>query len=200
MQQPIPTSILWLAAVTVLTALLLLWSIRKDRPAGGRVVAIWSLVEDGLGVLFMLGMLYSAALQVVVRYALSDYLTLPWTEELSRLLMIWAALWGAATLQRTDDHISMGVIVDLLPEKAKRWVRVVGDCLALAVLIPIAWYGWISAFILADMYTISLGVPMTVFMLPVPVATSLMILHSLVLVVRRIQGKAIQSGLELGLS
>ncbi len=194
MQLSPPLSLMLLIAAAALSALGLAWVIRGDYATRDRPGAIWRLVEGALGVFFMLAMLYAATVQIVARYALSDYLTISWTEEFSRLLLVWTALWGTAMLQRSDDHICMAVVFDWMPPGAQRGVRVLGDLVALGILVLIAWYGWSTAYRQRVMSTVSLGLPIAFFILPVALAATLMIVHTIGLMVRRLQGRPIASG------
>lgn len=178
------------------SAAVLVWLIRADWARHGRPT--WKLVEDAVGLFCMLGMLYASAIQVVVRYALADYAELPWTEEFSRLLLVWAAMWGAATLQRSDDHISMTMLFDRLPPGVRAALRVGGDVVALAVLGVVAWFGWQTAARQLVMSTVSLGLPISVFIVPVPLAATLMIVHTLVIIARRLRGLPVGEHAEPG--
>lgn len=197
MMMPIPGELKALAIVLVLAALAASWRLRAEwlggRGAEGGGFDLWKVVEDTVSHFLLLAMLASAALQVVVRYLLSDTLTMPWTEEFGRLVMVWGALWGAAALQRSDDHISMSVIFDQLPPRAQLAVRLFGDLVTLGVLLPVVWYGWKSAVALEVMYTIALGIPLSVFAWPIPVAGALLALHTVSLMVRRVRGVPILS-------
>src|SRR4029079_1450861 len=128
----------------------------------------WVLTEAFVGLFVMLCMLVSSALQVFVRYLFSDDIDIPWTEEFGRLALIWAAFWGAAALQRVDDHIRMSAVYDLLPSALQKAVRMFGDVLVLLVLAPIVWLGWETARNLDIMNSISLGLPLSIFAYPVP--------------------------------
>ena len=191
MQASPPLTLVVMVALAALSAVGLVLMLGSGRSGGGRLGAAWRMVENGLGLFFMLGMLYTATAQVVIRYGLSDYLTVPWTEEFARLLLVWAALWGAALLQRSDDHISMTVVFDRFGPQARLVVRLLGDLTALGVLVVIAWYGWTSAYRQLVMYTVSLGLPISVFIFPVPLAATLMIVHTIGLMVRRLRGQPI---------
>ena len=197
MMMPIPGELKALAVVLVLAALTASWRLRAEWLGGRREegggLDLWKVVEDTVSHFLLLAMLASAALQVVVRYLLSDTLTMPWTEEFGRLVMVWGALWGAAALQRSDDHISMSVIFDQLPPRAQLAVRLFGDLVTLGVLLPVVWYGWKSAVALDVMYTIALGLPLSVFAWPIPVAGALLALHTVSLMVRRARGVPISS-------
>lgn len=181
-----PGSLLLLIGFTAASAAGLLWLIRVDWARRGRPT--WKLVEDAVGLFAMPGMLYAASMQVLVRYALADRLELPWTEEFSRLLLVWAAMWGAAILQRSDDHISMTVVFDRFPARGRLVLRLVGDLVALAVLGVMGWFGWQTAARQLVMSTVSLGLPISVFIAPVPLAATLMIVHTLVIIARRLRG------------
>lgn len=195
MMMPIPGEVTALAFILVIAALLASWFLREEwlSRKGDGGIDFWKVAEDTVSHFLLLAMLASAALQVIVRYLLSDIITMPWTEEFGRLVMIWGALWGAAQLQRTDDHISMSVVFDLLPLRAQLGVRLFGDLVTLGVLVPVVWYGWKSAVALDIMYTIALGLPLSVFAYPIPVAGALIVLHTVSLMVRRIRGVPIHS-------
>jgi TRAP-type C4-dicarboxylate transport system permease small subunit len=188
-----PPLLLLLLAVAAASALGLTWMVRADWIVRGRV-APWRLVEGLLGLFFMLAMLYSASIQVLARYALADLVTVPWTEELARLLLVWAALWGAAILQRSDDHIAMTVVFEWLPGPVQLAARLVGDVVSLVILGVVAWHGWRTAFRQMIMSTVSLGLPVSVFIFPVAIAATLMIVYTAAIVVRRILGWPIDSG------
>ena len=198
MMMPIPGEVKALAFILVIAALAASWSLRSEwlgrRGEGG--LDLRKAVEDTVSHFLLLAMLASAALQVIVRYLLSDTLTMPWTEEFGRLVMVWGALWGAAALQRSDDHISMSVVFDQLPPRAQLAVRLFGDLVTLGVLVPVVWYGWKSAVALDVMYTIALGLPLSVFAYPIPVAGALIVLHTVSLMVRRMRGVPIRSSID----
>ena len=111
--------------------------------------------------------------------------------------MVWLAMFGAASIQRSDDHISMTIVFNLLGDRAKRWVRVFGDVVTIFVLVPVVWYGWETSISLNIMYTIQLGVPLSLFAYPIPVAGTLMIVHSVMQIYRRLRNEPIQSSLDL---
>ena len=197
MNMPIPRDLIVLLVLILLAALAITLVLRRDWwPKGGRL-DYWKLFEDTISHFLLLGMLVSLTLQIGIRYALSDYVTAPWTEEFARLVMVWLAFLGAASIQRSDDHISMTIVFDMLGDRAKRWIRVIGDVVTILVLVPVVWYGWKTSISLDIMYTIQLGVPFSLFAYPIPVAGTLMIVHSVMLIYRRLRNEPIQSSLDL---
>jgi TRAP-type transport system small permease protein len=177
-----------MAATFVLSALCT-FVIRDDfRSINGRV-SVWSAFECFLAQFFMILMLGSAALQVLVRYfSAIDALDLLWTEEFSRLVLVWAAFFGAAALQRQDDHIRMTLFYDYMPAEVQFALRVLGDIVTILVLLPIVYLGWQTARNLDIMNTIALGVPLSTFAYPVPLAGALMMLHTMLLLAGRLKG------------
>ena len=185
----VPPELIAMVGILVLLALGCTWTIRSDwRRPDGRI-EWWGLAEAFVGVFLMLAMLVSSALQVLVRYLFSDDVDVPWTEEFGRLAMIWAAFWGAAALQRMDDHIRMSAVYDLLPAPLQKAVRVFGDLLVLVVLAPIVWLGWETAQNLDIMNSISLGLPLSIFAYPVPIGGALMMVHTAALLIGRLSGR-----------
>lgn len=189
MDQETPTSMLLALVIAAALATWLFAALARRIRCGSRVMGPWEAIEIWLSLFLVVGMLLVTATQVAVRYILSDYLSLPWTEELARLLMVWVAMWGAAILQRDDDHIRMTVFVDLLPAPVQRLIDLLGDAVMLIVLGTIAWYGWTSAWQLRIMHTVSLGLPVSIFTLAVAVSATIMIFHSLHNLRRRLLGR-----------
>lgn len=193
----VPIELMVFTAVLVPAVLGMTWLLRADWRSDGRL-DWWRPVEDGVSLLLLMTMLMASLLQVASRYAISDAISVPWTEELSRLAMIWAAFWGAAVLQRSDDHIAMGMLYDLMPASVQRVVGLFGDVVVIAVMAPIVWFGWRSAIGLEVISTVALGVPLAVFAYAVPVSGTLMIIHTLVLAWRRFRNQKITRHFEPG--
>jgi len=100
-------------------------------------------------------------------------------------------MWGAVAVQRLDDHITMSLVYDLLPRSAQLLVRIVGDLVVIAVLVPVAWLGWRNARSVGIMSTIALGLPLSVFAWSIPVTGALMIAESVWLLVLRLMGRRV---------
>jgi TRAP-type C4-dicarboxylate transport system permease small subunit len=198
MLMPMPDELKWLVGLLAPLALWLAWTIRDGwRDEAGRL-APWRAIEDSISQFLMLAMLAASILQVLVRYAFSESVSVPWTEEFARLAMLWLALWGAAALQRSDDHITMTVVYDLSPGWLRRAMLLASDAVTLAVLAPVTWFGWQNAEMLDIMSTISLGLPLSVFAYTVPVAGGLMMVHTLLLIAQRLMGRPVRPAREPG--
>lgn len=138
-----------------------------DRVEGiGSVVLIWTMVVVG-------------ALQILVRYIPSQLFDFFWTEELSRMLLVWLTFWGAASLQRIGEHIALTALAERLPGAAQVVIQFLVDTVTLVVLGLVLWYGLVSALATIGQQTVGLGVTLAVFAFPVPVCAALMIGYTL---------------------
>ncbi|GAB3456323.1 TRAP transporter small permease [Insolitispirillum peregrinum] len=68
-----------------------------------------------------------------------------WTEEVSGLLMIWIVMVGAIVTERDDQHLTIPVLVEILPPRIQAAVSLVITGLSVAILGYGAWLGWLLA-------------------------------------------------------
>ncbi len=88
------------------------------------------------GIFAMTGVLI---LQVFCRYALGA--SLSWSEELSRYIMIWAAMLGAVALLSDADFVSFRWLVNLLGQRANRVVSVFMTLVSISFLALVTYVG-----------------------------------------------------------
>jgi len=92
-------------------------------------------------------MLIAVAIQVVVRLVLPPlgvYLSVPWTDELARYLLVWCIFIGAACATRSRDLISVEFFLNALPPGWERGVRMSAYAMltgfyVLLVVLGIQW-------------------------------------------------------------
>ena len=81
--------------------------------------------------------MFAAAIgQVVFRYVL--HLSVPWTEELARVLFTWSMLLGIAIAIRRNEHINVEVLTIRLPPRGRAALLLLFGILILALLISLA--------------------------------------------------------------
>lgn len=78
--------------------------------------------------------------QVFTRYVLAE--SVAWTEELSRMLLVWLAMLGAAVALERNEHYVISLIYDRLPPTIKTAVLAATNVLALVFLAVLVIYGW----------------------------------------------------------
>lgn len=90
----------------------------------------WSLIEAATIVAF-LAMLAVMFVQVASRYALG--VGVPWTDETSRYLFVAQIFLGGAVAERYGAHVRITIFLDLLPDRARLVMEMLGGVLVLAI-------------------------------------------------------------------
>ncbi len=84
--------------------------------------------------------------QVVSRYVLQ--ISLSWSEEVARFLMMWLAMLGAAYGFKTKSHFAMTLVVNLFRERLRR---------VIALLITLVLTAFMSLFVVLALQLIFLA-------------------------------------------
>lgn len=104
----------------------------------------------------------------------------PWSEELTRFLLVWLSMLGAAVLLWRNDHIRLAILADYLPPRAELLLSFVLRLLVLAFLVILLHQSWITAEARAVVRAPALGISMRIPYLALPVGALLMIFVTLV--------------------
>jgi C4-dicarboxylate transporter DctQ subunit len=126
---------------------------------------IEELAVGGLLLLLAVG----TTIQVFTRYFLG--MTFDWFDEGSRYLLVFVTFAGAGMAVKYGAHFSMEAVTQYASPRMAAALRALANLLSAAVMLVIAWYGWEQTALLAryGMTTASLGMPMWVAYLPIPV-------------------------------
>lgn len=84
-------------------------------------------IEDILCTLFACVMAVSVLIQVVNRNTVQ--IPIIWCEELARYCMVWLIFIGISAGVKKGSHIGVDALVNLLPEKVRRTVKIAVSCL-----------------------------------------------------------------------
>lgn len=103
-----------------------------------------------------------------------------WSEELTRFLLVWLSMLGAAVLLRRDDHIRMDLLTDYLGPKLRVGLSLALRLLVLGFLCILLYESWLVANARAVTHAPALGLSMRIPYLALPVGAALMILASVV--------------------
>jgi TRAP-type C4-dicarboxylate transport system permease small subunit len=138
---------------------------------------VFDVIEQGLGVAFLLTMFVSVLIQIFFRYVLKTPLT--WTEEASRYSFIWTVLLGAAFAVRRREHVVMDVLVKRFPAALQKQISLVLNLIiliSLIYLLPISWkFFWFMKNVSAPTMKISWGF----LFFSAPLSILLMTIHTL---------------------
>lgn len=109
--------------------------------------------------------------EVVERYFLN--LGYTWTEELSRYVMIWAALLAVSCGAFYREHIGLNIVQRFLPPTGARILSIILDVVSLSFFLFLAWYGIGMAREGLGQYATIFGITMVVPFAAVPVSSAL---------------------------
>lgn len=103
-----------------------------------------------------------------------------WSEELTRFLLVWLSMLGAAVLLRRDDHIRLELLTDYLTPKLRLGLSLLLRLLVLGFLAILLYESWLVANARAVTHAPALGLSMRIPYLALPAGAVLMILFTLV--------------------
>lgn len=109
--------------------------------------------------------------EVVERYFLN--LGYTWTEELSRYVMIWAALLAVSCGAFYREHIGLNIVQRFLPPTGARILSIILDIVSMSFFLFLAWYGVGMAREGLGQYATIFGITMVVPFAAVPVSSAL---------------------------
>lgn len=94
--------------------------------------------EDLILTLLLIGLIGISSLQIVLRNFF-DYSFL-WADPLSRNLVLWLGLLGAATASRGNKHITIDLTGQLLKGKKLHFIRLITSVFTVFICGLVAWY------------------------------------------------------------
>ena len=135
-------------------------------------------------IVFMLGaMVVITGAQIVFRIF---FTSLAWSEEATRYLLIWSTLLGAGCVYKHAGHISIPLLQDLLPEKAKDVIQILihGLCILLhglcgVLFILVVWYGIQYFGRQGKQLSPAMRLPMRYVYTCIPIGCGIMAFHAL---------------------
>jgi TRAP-type C4-dicarboxylate transport system permease small subunit len=124
------------------------------------------------------GVFVTVLLQVVMRYFFNDPLT--WTDEVTRLQMVWLTFVGAVLAYRLGKDIGVDALEDFANKRGLTWLaRSAAGTIQLVVLLVALCFtlaGWQLTLQTMDRDTPALGIPVATFYAAVPAAGVLLLI------------------------
>ena len=104
----------------------------------------------------------------------------PWSEELVSYLFAWMSLFGASIVVSERGHMNIPILVERLGKKGRKFFAVLGELVACIFAGVILVYGGIQITNLAmGQMTSSLGIPVGVFYVVLPISGLLNIVYTM---------------------
>ncbi|MCY6484131.1 TRAP transporter small permease [Clostridium aestuarii] len=139
---------------------------------------------------YILIILFPLMTLIVFAATVSRYLNLvsmPWSEELARYIMAWMAYIGASLGVKRSAHLGVEVIVNLFPERLKKFAGILRVVIILLfnVLVIMFSYKIIMHQIKIEQLSPAMGIPIWVAYLSVPVGSFMMCIRSIQIVIKQ---------------
>ena len=118
--------------------------------------------------------------QVFTRYVMGD--SFSYAEELSRFMMVWLALLGAAYAFSRNSLISMDLLVSIKKPGFKKLqvvVKVVVQLLSILFATILLYYGWELSMTISGQHAPATGISMFWVALSMPVSSAIIIMNAL---------------------
>ncbi len=135
-------------------------------------------------IVFMLGaMVVITGAQIVCRIF---FTSLAWSEEATRYLLIWSTLLGAGCVYKHAGHISISIVQDLLPDKAKNVLQIVIHGLCAFLFVLIVCYGVQYFGRQGKQLSPAMRLPMRYIYTCIPIGCGIMAFHALDAVIQNL--------------
>ncbi len=125
---------------------------------------LWRRGAETLAGATFIIILLIALFQVFRRYVLQDPSI--WTEEVARMLLVWATFLAAAAATRTGDHLYVDTLLLRLPPRARHLAQSLINVLVAGIGACFVWYGWPLYEMNANNTSTSLGFARSLFYAP----------------------------------
>uniref|UniRef100_UPI00405720B1 TRAP transporter small permease n=1 Tax=Agathobacter sp. TaxID=2021311 RepID=UPI00405720B1 len=149
-----------------------------------------NLLNKVLNVLAGVSFLAMVALtcwQVFTRYILGSPSS--WSEELVSYLFAWMSLFGATLVVGERGHMNIPILIEKLNMGARKALAIFAEVIACLFAIVILIYGGVQITTLAmGQMTSSLGVPVGVFYVVMPISGVLMVIYTALNIADIMQG------------
>ena len=151
-----------------------------------------ALAEQWAAVLALVVMTTAVAMQIIWRFVLSA--PLAWTEELARLAMVWLVFLVVGWAIGNRTHIAADFVVQKLPARAQRWLRVITTATIAAFSVLLLVAGARLVILQSVAANTPIGLPRSVFSLQVPVSAFFVLIHTLDLLCQDLAGDGVSPG------
>ncbi len=124
--------------------------------------------------------------QVVFRIV---HASIPWSEEVSKYLLIWSTFLGSAMGIRKGSMVGLEFVGNVLPEKGGKILKIIVDIIMMAFLLVLIVVGFWASRRVWFQTTPVLKLPMGLMYAAVPVGSVFMLFNLLITVFYRLEGK-----------
>ena len=100
-------------------------------------------LAENAALLVLLGtMIGVSVFQIINRQLLGSSFSLPWADELVKMIVLWLAMVGSIAACRDNKHIRIDLITHILSGRIVSFIKIVVDVFAAAVCAMIGWQAY----------------------------------------------------------
>ena len=161
-----------------------------------KVVGRISISAAAISIIVLLFMVIMVTVYVVMRYAGGKW---TFVEEWVGYLLVLISYLGCAYALRSNGHVSVTVVIRLVPTKVRLWMSAVTSLLALVILVffverSISWlsYTWVEETVSSYTSHTPMWIPsifVTIGMVVFTIAMAMHLVHRVVYAIRGIEGE-----------
>lgn len=115
-------------------------------------------------------------LNVLMRYFFKSPLF--WAEEVATGLFVWTVFVGSAYAYRCHAHLGVDILVNALPEKVRRVVKVIMDILEMLILAMLTYISFLYVYNTFDKLSSTLRMPNWYITSAIPIGFGLSLIYS----------------------
>ena len=150
---------------------------------------LWRVSDAVLNISTVIGLAIISilmTLQIIMRYVFNN--PLQWTDEISRMSMVWMTFLGSVIAFREKEHICVDLITNLFPRRLNRIVTLMTELICIGFLSMLTFVG--IQYVHMNINTVSLvtGISKGRTYMVIPVASVWMILYLVRNMVERYKG------------
>lgn len=135
-------------------------------------------LENTVVVVLLVAMLVLSVVQVVLRNVLDS--GIDWVQPFQQYALLWLGFVGASIATRENKHISIDVVVMLLPKRQRRWLVWLPGVFAAVVCGVAAWCCWLLLVYEKEAGDMAFGVvPLWLCLTIMPLSFAVMALRAL---------------------
>lgn len=131
-----------------------------------------------LGGVLLVVAVFSVVFQVIARYFFG--LSFIWINEVNEYILLYVPFLGAAWLLRHNGHVTVDLVVRVLPPRIKKASNVLVAALGIIISAVLFWYGTsvtMEAYARGTVSTTSTQIPLVYLLVVIPVGSLLLLLE-----------------------
>jgi TRAP-type C4-dicarboxylate transport system permease small subunit len=129
-----------------------------------------------LGGILLVVAVFSVVFQVIARYFFG--LSIIWINEVNEYILLYVPFLGAAWLLRHNGHVTVDLLVRVLPPRIKKASNILVAALGIIISAVLVWYGTsvtMEAYARGTVSTTSTQLPLVYLLVVIPVGSLLLL-------------------------